>query len=131
MRVLLGTTVVAALAVSVPVGAHHSFAMFDAQTTMTLEGTISEFEFVNPHGWLHLVVTDADGNTGEWSIEMGGINAMTRNGWQADTVQPGDTISVEIHPMKDGSRGGQYLAAIFPDGRRMEGGDVGLPPIAR
>ena len=131
MRIWLGLTVAAAFAASVPAIAHHSYAMFDAQTTVVVEGTVSEFEYINPHGWLHILSTDANGNTARWSIEMGGINAMTRSGWQADTVKPGDTIAVEINPMKDGSRGGHYLQATLSDGRTLGGGDTGLPPVAR
>ncbi len=131
MRIRLSLTIAAALGVAVPAIAHHSYAMFDSQTIMVVEGTVSEFEYINPHAWLHILSTDADGNTARWSIEMGGINALTRNGWQADTVKPGDSIVVEINPMRDGSRGGHYLMATLPDGRTLGGGDTGLPPIAR
>ena len=122
---------VAILAFAAPAFAHHSFSMFDAEKTVTLEGTVKEFEYVNPHAWLYVVANDGSGRMVEWSFEMGGINALTRAGWRADTVKPGDRISVQYHPMKDGSRGGQYLQAKLPDGRTMEGGDSGLPPIAR
>lgn len=118
-------------AFAAPALAHHSFSMFDSQQMVTLEGTVSEFEYVNPHAWLHLVAADDSGNEILWSIEMGGINAISREGWTADTVKPGDRVTVQIHPMKDGSRGGQYLTATLPDGRTMQGGDLGLPPVAR
>ena len=116
-----------AMAFAAPAFAHHSFSMFDSQTTLMLEGTVSEFEYVNPHAWLHLTNSDNI----EWSIEMGGINAISREGWTADTVKPGDRVTLQIHPMKDGSRGGQYVTATLPDGRTMQGGDLGLPPVAR
>ena len=105
--------------------------MFDAGKTATIEGTVKEFEYINPHAWLHIVATDANGKKAEWSIEMGGVNAIVRTGWKPDTVKPGDRISVQIHPLKDGSRGGQYLTAKLPNGTTMDGGDSGLPPIAR
>jgi len=127
MRNYLTLSLCALTAFAAPALAHHSFSMFDSTTMVTLEGTVSEFEYVNPHAWLHLTTTDNI----EWSIEMGGINAISRVGWTADTVKPGDQVTVQIHPMKDGSRGGQYVAATLPDGRTMEGGDLGLPPVAR
>jgi hypothetical protein len=111
--------------------AHHSFAMFDQETNMTIEGTVTEFEFVNPHSWLYVETTDETGQTAEWTIEMGGPGAMSRSGWTAETVKPGDQITVEIHPMKDGTYGGQYLNAVLADGTSMEGGDSGLAPAAR
>ena len=127
----VGLAAVAAFVVTAPAFAHHSFSMFDAEKTVTIEGTVKEFEFINPHAWLYLVGVDRTGKTVEWSIEMGGAGALARSGWKADTVKPGDRIAVQIHPLKDGSRGGQYLKAKLPDGRTVEGGDLGLPPIAR
>jgi len=123
--------IVLALGGAAPAAAHHSFAMFDQETNVTLEGTVTEFEFVNPHAWLYVTTEDAQGNRAEWTIEMGGPGAMSRAGWQADTVKPGDAITVEIHPMKDGTLGGQYLNAILPDGTTIAGGDSGLLPAAR
>jgi hypothetical protein len=131
MQMGVTLSVIAALAFAAPAFAHHSFSMFDAEKTVVIEGTVKEFEYINPHAWLHVVATDTSGKTGEWAIEMGGVNALTRSGWTPDTVKPGDHISVQIHPMKNGSRGGQFLTAKLPDGRTMEGGDLGLPVIAR
>jgi hypothetical protein len=127
----LSLIAIGAAALCTPALAHHSFSMFDAEKTVTLEGTVKELEFVNPHAWLYVVANDANGRAVEWSIEMGGAGALTRTGWKPDTVKPGDKISVDIHPLKDGSRGGQYLKAKLADGRSIEGGDSGLPPIAR
>jgi hypothetical protein len=62
---------------------------------------------------------------------MGGSGAMTRAGWQKDTVKPGDPISVDIHPLKDGTHGGQFLKAKLSTGKDIEGGDSGLGPGAR
>jgi hypothetical protein len=131
MRFRFAVSAIAVFAFGVPALAHHSFSMFDSETTVMVDGTVSEFEYINPHAWLHLTAADANGREVEWSIEMGGINAISRVGWQEDTVKPGDRITIQIHPMKDGSRGGQYLSATLSDGRTLEGGDLGLPPIAR
>lgn len=131
MKFTMAIAGIAMLAAASPVHAHHSFSMFDHQRKLVIEGTVKEFELVNPHSWLYVLTTDADGNVAEWTIEMGGPGGMARSGWRADTVKPGDKIAVEIHPLKDGTYGGQYLNATLSDGRIMEGGDSGVPPQAR
>ena len=100
--------------------AHHSFAMFDQEKMITVSGTLKEFEWTNPHCWLHVAAVDpATGRSVEWAFEMGSIGQIAAQGWKADTVKPGDKITVEGHPMKDGSRGGQYRAAKLADGRTL------------
>ena len=99
--------------------AHHSFAMFDPEQLITQAGTVKEFEWTNPHVWLHITAPDASGKTVEWSFEMQAVAQATSGGWKADTVRPGDKVSVEFHPLKDGSRGGELVAATLPDGRRL------------
>ena len=99
--------------------AHHSFAMFDADKTVELKGTVKEFQWTNPHSWLQVVVADETGREVEWSLEMGSPGALARNGWRPRTVVPGDEISFSIHPLKDGSSGGQFLSATLPDGTVM------------
>ena len=131
MKLVAYLTGAAGIVLAASAQAHHSFAMFDRATLMSLEGTVTEFEFVNPHSWLYLETVDSEGRTAEWTIEMGGPGAMSRNGWQADTLKPGDEIVVEIHPLKDGTYGGQYLSATLPDGTTIAGGDTGLPGRAR
>jgi hypothetical protein len=103
--------------------AHHSFAMFDHDKMITISGTLKEFEWTNPHCWLHVNAVDpATGRTVEWAFEMGSIGQIAADGWKVDSVKPGDMISVEAHPMKDGSRGGQYQAAKLGDGRSFKQG---------
>jgi hypothetical protein len=119
------------LAICAPALAHHSFTMFDQTKTVTLEGTVTSFEMINPHSWLYVEAKDATGKVSEWALEMGGTGAMQRAGWQRDTVKPGDAVSVEIHPLKDGTHGGQFLRAKLPGGRTIDGGDTGLGPGAR
>jgi hypothetical protein len=131
MKSTLAFAAAAALGLSASADAHHSFAMFDRTKNMTIEGTVVEFEFTNPHSWLYVETEGADGNMAEWTIEMGSPGGMRRAGWEVDTVKPGDKVVVEIHPLKDGTYGGQYLEATLPDGRVMGGGDSGIAPAAR
>ena len=110
-----------------PAMAHHSFAMFDATKTITLQGTVKEFEWTNPHSWMHIVVADASGQPVDWSFEMGSPGQLgSRFGMKPDSVRPGDKITIRAHPMKDGTNGGQYLSATLADGRTY--GNTGAPP---
>lgn len=113
--------VIAAVLFCVNGQAHHSFAMFDHEKMITVTGTLTEFEYTNPHCWLHVAAVDSmTGRTVEWAFEMGSVGQVAQQGWKADTVKPGDKISIEAHPMKDGSRGGQYQGAKLSDGRTFK-----------
>jgi hypothetical protein len=117
----VGFTVLAIAAFTPQLPAHHSFAMFDHEKKINISGTLKEFEWVNPHCWLHVNVADpASGKTLQWSFEMGSIGQIAAQGWKIDSVKPGDKITIEGYPMKDGSRGGQYLAAKLEDGRSFK-----------
>lgn len=131
MKLAAALACFATLAITASALAHHSFSMFDNEKTLSIEGAVKEFELTNPHSWLYVVTKDAQGKVSEWGIEMGGPGALGRSGWQRDTVKPGDNIVVEIHPLKDGTHGGQFLNAKLFDGRLIGGGDTGLPPAAR
>ena len=110
----------AAAFVTAPALAHHSFAMFDHEKTVKISGTVKEFEWTNPHAWIHISATDEKtGRAVEWSFEMGSVGQIAVQGWKADSIKPGDKITVTMHPLKDGSRGGQYMAAVLPDGRTL------------
>ena len=121
MNVKLIAAIAVGFALSVPVQAHHSFTMFDHDKTITISGTLKEFEYINPHCWLHIVAEDpVTGKAVEWSFEMGSVAQIAVQGWKADSVKAGDGISVEAYPMKDGSRGGQYQSAKLSDGRSFK-----------
>jgi hypothetical protein len=107
----------AALVVAAPAFAHHSFAMFDGAKTLTLDGTVKEFELVNPHSWIDIMVTNDAGVAQEWSFEMGSPAGLSKQGMVADSVKPGDKVTLRAHPMKDGSRGGQFMSVTMADGR--------------
>jgi hypothetical protein len=115
---------VALAAFAIQAQAHHSFAMFDHEKMITVSGTLKEFEYTNPHCWLHVSVVDpATGRTVDWAFEMGSVGQVAAQGWKADIVKPGDKITIEGHPMKDGSRGGQYRSAKLADGRTLKQAD--------
>jgi hypothetical protein len=117
---LVSLTAIAVAAFAAPAIAHHSFAMFDAEQTVTLEGTVKEFEWTNPHAWLRVMVNDAKtGNPVLWALELSSPSRLVTMGMRADSVKPGDAVSVTFHPMKNGSRGGQFLQAVLPGGKKV------------
>jgi Family of unknown function (DUF6152) len=102
-----------------PALAHHSFAMFDMQKEVTLEGTIKEFQWTNPHIWVQLTVLDKAANQPvEYSLEGSGPSQLKPLGWTAETLKVGDKVSIVMHPLKSGANGGS-LIKIFLDGKEI------------
>ena len=117
-----------AAALSAPASAHHSFSMFDAAKTITVKGTVKELEWTNPHSWLRVTVVDqATGKPAQWAFEMGPPARQIQRGWKPDSLRPGDSVTLTMHPLKDGSRGGQLVNATLPDGRTV--GGAGAPNL--
>ncbi len=107
--------------------AHHSFAMFDRSKTETIAGSVKEFELINPHSWLRVMVPNAKGVQSEWSLELGGAGQLGRFGWTADAVHPGDKVAVQLHPLRDGSYGGQLVSVTLPSGKVLGQRPRGIP----
>jgi hypothetical protein len=99
--------------------AHHSAAMFDSEKVTELKGTIKEFQWKNPHVWIQIYVQNTAGLKEEWSIEGGGPNSLSRQGWRPTTFKPGETVTLKVNPMKDGSTGGLFIGAKFADGKTL------------
>ena len=114
---VLKRAVVALVAVVVsaaPAFAHHSYAMFDKTKRVTVEGTVRDWQWTNPHIWLELTVVEG-GATQYYSLEGAGPSSESRRGWNRNTVKVGDKITVVLFPLKDGRRGGSLLS-ITKDG---------------
>ena len=109
-----------ALLAGVPAAAHHSFAMFDQTKIMTLEGTVTEFQWTNPHAFIEL---DAAGGR-HWSIELNSPNNLKRQGWSRDALKPGDKIKLRMSPLRNGKPGGLFHDLTRADGKLL---DSGLP----
>ncbi len=107
--------------------AHHSGAMFDAQKTVTLQGTVKAFQWSNPHCWIQFLVAK-DGQTQEWSIEMGSTTELYRSGWRPHTMHAGENLTIVVHPMRDGSMGGKFASAEGPDGTPLVKAKAGDAP---
>ena len=116
-----GLAAVSALAL--PAAAHHSFAMFDQKKVTTLEGTVQQFQWTNPHAFIELDVVAA-GRSERWSIELNSPNNLTRQGWRRSSLKAGDRITVRIAPLRSGHPGGLFLDLRKSDGTVL---DSGLP----
>ena len=104
-----------------PAAGHHSFAMFDNTKTLTLEGTVKEFQWTNPHTWVQLMVRDsATGKEVEWSIEGASPNGLARQGWTRKSIKAGDKAALMIHPMKEPGPGGTLISATI-NGQKIGG----------
>lgn len=105
MRIALSfVTGFAALLATAGALSHHSFsAEFDVGRPVTLAGTVKEFEWTNPHAWLHLETKDAQGNVELWAVEMLGVNSLVRNGMTPQTVKTGDLLTVTGFGARDGT----------------------------
>lgn len=103
--------------------AHHSFAMFDQKKVMTLQGTVHEFQWTNPHAFIELDVANG-GKAQRWSIELNSPNNLKRQGWVRTSLRPGEKVKVRIAPLRNGHRGGLFLDLTKPDGKVL---DSGLP----
>ena len=109
---------------AVPAFAHHSFAMFDMEKNITYKGTVLEYRWLNPHIHVILKVDPGPGidpqTVGTWDLEAaGGTSIMGRQGWTRNTIKAGDQITVVVHPLRDGAKGGSLFYMILPDGKRM------------
>jgi len=102
--------------------AHHSYSMFDNSRTDTITGVVKSLDIINPHSWLSVVVTGPQNAQTEYSMEMGGPGQIQRDGWSSTVVSPGDKITVRLHPLRDGSHGGQLISATLANGKTLAGG---------
>lgn len=130
-RILSGIVVAAALLISRPLVAHHSFAAeYDSTKPITLTGSVTKVEWMNPHVYFHIDVKDSAGTVINWSIEGGAPNTLYRAGWRKDSVKFGDVVTVYAYLARDGTHLANMRAAMLSDGRNLFGGqnDGGPPP---
>jgi hypothetical protein len=115
----LGVACITASVIAGSALAHHSFAIFDQTKVLNQTGTVKEFELINPHAWLHVVITDGQGKFATWSFEGGSVAQLVGLGWTREGLMTGDKVQVSYRPMKDGSRGGQIMSVTQADGKKI------------
>jgi hypothetical protein len=114
------------LAAVSPVWAHHAFAAeYDAKKQVRLEGTVTQMEWINPHAWIHIDVTDKDGKVTSWMVEGGSPNILLRRGFNKNTLEKGQHIVVDGFQAKDGSNRANGSNITYPDGKKLFLGSSG------
>jgi hypothetical protein len=120
--VLVTTLAIATITLGsgVRLAAHHSHAMFDMSQEVTLVGTVNKVVFRNPHVMMFVDVKKPDGEVESWSVEMSTLDNELRRGIDKDTLKPGDKVTVKLHPLRDGRKGGNYTSITTADGKTYE-----------
>lgn len=113
----------AVLLESLSLFAHHGTGMYDPQHPVTLEGIVTEFEFVNPHARIHIEVKDKKGSVEQWIVECSAPAKLYRSGWTAKTLKPGDRITATGFARKDGTKE-MAMTKIVPQNGPVLGGDI-------
>ena len=114
-----GVFLIAALATAgANLSAHHSFAVFDMSSEKTITGTVSKFEWTNPHTFIFVDAPNDKGVMETWAIEGMSPNYLGRRGWSKTSVKPGDKITITVRPLKDGKAGGMFVRALV-DGKML------------
>jgi hypothetical protein len=104
-------------AAGVTVSAHHSFAPFDLSMEKTITGTVSRFEWTNPHSWIWVDVPNEKGGVDSWAVEGMSPNYLARRGWSKSTLKPGEKVTISVRPLRNGQNGGMFVRATLADGR--------------
>lgn len=110
------------LGVVAPASAHHSFTMFDMTKRVTLAGTVTSFEWTNPHAYIEIDVPDEKGSVKHWSIELGSPSILMQSGWKFSSIKAGEKLTLVINPLKSGQNGGFLSQATLPDGKVLTNG---------
>ena len=97
--------IIAVVLISLPVSAHHSHGNYNMGTYTTLKGTVKEVQWVNPHTWVYLEVSEGKGEATVWALEGASVVQLQRRGWSKEKLKAGDKISVRCHQLRDGSNG--------------------------
>jgi len=128
MRRYLAVAFTALTLCAAPLLAHHSAAGIDRTKSVTVNGTVKEFRWANPHSWIDVYVPNDKGGNVTWSMEMTSPTFLVRAGWKSSTLKSGDKVSVTLRPFKNGDPGGLFVSVTLPDGRVMT--ERGATPAA-
>jgi hypothetical protein len=99
--------------------AHHTAAGIDQTKTVTIEGTVKQFKWANPHSWMEVEVPDGKGGIALWNMEMTSPSRLVPAGWKNNTLKAGDKVKVTLRPMRDGTPGGLFVSITLPTGQEL------------
>jgi DNA/RNA endonuclease YhcR with UshA esterase domain len=116
---VLGVTL-ALLVACGQVSAHHGSSNYDMSKSVSVKGTVTQFDFINPHSAIHLEAKDDKGNVEPWLIEADSPNNLARAGWTRDSIKPGDLVTIVGNRLKDGSKVMRLQKVIFADGKELK-----------
>ena len=122
MRRAVSAALLVGLLGATQLSAHHSFAMFDTARRVTLVGTVTAFEWTNPHVYIELDVPDEKGAVKHWSVELGSPSILMQGGWKFSDVKVGDKLTAVISPLRNGDAGGLLSQVTLRDGRVLGNG---------
>ena len=111
-----------ALAVAAPALAHHSFAMYDNDHQVKLVGTVTKFQWTNPHVYIELENNDTAAKVARWTIECANPGILDRVGWKFNMIHAGDKLTVIVAPLRSGEPGALLKQVTLPDGRSFGNG---------
>ena len=118
MKLLAKLALAGIVLAPVPSLAHHSYSMFDMDKTVAMQATVIRFKWQNPHAFIE-IDADAKGQKERWAIEMTSPNNLAQEGWKRTSLKPGDKITVWVHPLRSGVRGGSYVGVRLPNGATL------------
>ena len=103
-----------------PAYAHHGFvSWFDMSRSVTVKGTVTGYDWTNPHSYIYLDVKNEKGAVEEWRIELGAPGMLARAGWRRDTLKSGDEITAIGNPAKDGKPMMHLSKIVFANGQEL------------
>ena len=114
--IVLSAVLGAALFNATPGLAHHSNVAFEVTKVVTITGVVKDFQWRNPHTWVLLTIDDGKGGKVDWAVEGRAPGVLLRAGWSKDSIKPGETITVDMSPARDGSKTGLVARVTKADG---------------
>jgi hypothetical protein len=121
-----GVAAAMALASALPAGAHHSTAAFDNTRVVKIEGTITQFRWINPHASIKIDgMSEGDDPDGVWTVEMTAPNVLINEGWTRTALKVGDKVTMYVNPLRnqvelnDGSTGSLYVGVVLANGQKL------------
>ena len=122
-RVWVAAAVFAGAIAGNPAYAHHSAAMFDANKTVTITGAVKDYKWANPHAMIEVLAAGDKGAQTVWNIECSTPNILVRKGWSINSLKVGDTVTIQAHPMRDGTQAGLLMTVSTAGGATLKDHD--------